>query len=208
MGTERKKSETENAPGLLLIISGPSGVGKTTIAREVEKRLGGVFSVSTTTRPKAPHDQQGIDYYFVDHEAFDRLRGEGAFLEWAEVFGNCYGTPRDAVEKALNEGRLMILEIDVKGAMQVKSNMPDAFAMFIRPPDEQDLLERLRARKRDKEQVIQSRFAQARDEMHKAETCGAYDVFLVNDDLEPAIERAVLRVREELERRRGGGGGN
>jgi len=188
----------------LLIISGPSGVGKTTITHRVEAALGGVFSVSMTTRARTPDDREGRDYYFVSPEAFERHRRAGEFLEWAEVFGDCYGTPRTPVERALAEGRLMILEIDVEGATQVKSNRPDALALYILPPSEPELLQRLRARKRESEAVIQRRFAKAKDEIARARACGVYDAFIVNDDLDEATAEAIRVVSEELERRRAG----
>lgn len=187
--------------GMLLIISGPSGVGKTTITHRVERELGGVFSVSLTTRPKGPEDVEGVDYYFVDRAAFEKARQAGELLESAEVFGNSYGTPRKLVEEALRAGRLMILEIDVEGAIQVKEKMPDAFALFVLPPSEAVLLERLRKRKREEEAVIQRRFTKAKDEIARAKSCGVYNAFIVNDDLEKAIAEAVRHIRKELDKR-------
>lgn len=181
--------------GLLAIISGPSGVGKTTISRAIAGRAPGQLSVSVTTRPRAGTDVDGVDYHFVDAAAFDRLRSNGQLLEWAEVFGHCYGTPRAEVEAALAAGKLVLLEIDVEGATQVKANLPSAYGLFVLPPDEQDLLVRLRARKRDDESVIQARFQWARAEIARARTCGVYDAFVVNDDLEQAIEQALGLIR-------------
>ncbi|MDX1683086.1 MAG: guanylate kinase [Phycisphaeraceae bacterium] len=184
--------------GLLLIISGPSGVGKTTIARAVEDRCEGQFSVSMTTRPQTEKDREGVDYYFVDEATFTEHRENGDLLEWAEVFGNCYGTPREPVETAVANGELMILEIDVEGAVQVRARMPEALAIFIEPPDESTLLERLRGRGRDEEDVIQARFAEARREIERAHQSGVYDVFIVNDELDAAIERTVGVVQAEF----------
>ena len=151
---------------MLLIISGPSGVGKTTITRGVERSIpGAVFSVSATTRAKTDADVEGVDYHFVTPETFQQMVDQDEFLEFAGVFGNRYGTPRNWVIEQLSRGRLVILEIDVQGAIQVKSRIPDAFAIFILPPDEATLLERLRLRKREPEEVIQRRFAAARQEM-------------------------------------------
>lgn len=181
---------------MLLIISGPSGVGKTTITRQVEQQLGGRFSVSMTTRPKTASDTEGVDYYFVDQQRFLEARDQGELLEWAQVFDNYYGTPRKPVEQALEAGDLMILEIDVQGAVQVKRNLPQAFAMFVLPPSEQVLLERLRSRQREDESVIQRRFAKAKDEIHQARTCGIYDHFIINDHLDAAVAEAVTRVRQ------------
>ncbi len=143
----RLPTDTDN--GLLLIISGPSGVGKTTITRGVERSIpGSVFSVSCTTRAKTDADVEGVDYHFISPEEFQKLIDEDAFLEWADVFGKRYGTRRKWVEEQLHRGRLVILEIDVEGAKQVKAKMPGAFGIFILPPSEEELLRRLQARKR------------------------------------------------------------
>jgi guanylate kinase len=186
---------TQKKPGVLLVISGPSGVGKTTITRQVEQQLDGEFSVSVTTRPMGPKDRDGVDYHFIDKEQFVKLRDSNQLLEWAEVFGNFYGTPRAPVDKALAEGRLMILEIDVVGAINVKKLLPEAFSVFVLPPTESILLERLRARGREAEEVIQRRFAKAKEEIARAKACGVYDVFIVNDSLDVAIEQAIREVR-------------
>ena len=189
------------SPGLLLIISGPSGVGKTTITHHVENALDGVFSVSMTTRPITDDDTNGVDYFFVDITEFERTRDAGELLEWADVFGNYYGTPRKPVEENLNTGRLVILEIDVEGAVQIKQNMPEAFAIFVNPPTEDELLRRLRARDREEEDVIQRRFAKAKHEMARASECGAYDHFIINDDLNTAVAEAINLVKTELANR-------
>ena len=193
-----------NYPGMLLIISGPSGVGKTTITREVIRHFGGRFSVSMTTRPQAATDTDGVDYKFVDQATFDRAREAGELLEWAEVFGNCYGTPRPPVVEALEKGELILLEIDVDGAEQVKRSLPETFAVFILPPSEDTLLQRLRDRKREDEQAIQRRFAKARAEMARAKGNGVYDAFVVNDDLQEAIAETFEQVSTALAERRGG----
>lgn len=190
--------------GLMLIISGPSGVGKTTIARRVESELGGEFSVSLTSRPPAGTDQSGVDYVFVDAAEFERRRDAGEMLEWAEVFGNYYGTPKQPALDALAAGRLYILEIDVAGAIQIREQMPEAYAIFILPPSEPVLLERLRGRQREDEQVIQRRFAQAKVEIDRANECQAYDEFVVNDDLDTAVAQVIQFVNNEWARRHRG----
>jgi guanylate kinase len=196
-GEHRLPTDTDD--GLLLIISGPSGVGKTTITRAVERAIpGAVFSVSVTTRQKAAGDVEGVDYHFVSDAEFDRLVADDQLLEWAEVFGRRYGTPREWADEQLRRGRLVILEIDVKGARQVKSRKPGAFGVFILPPSEEVLLQRLRARRRDTEEAIGRRFAEAQREIAEAKRCGAYDTFVENDELERAIEEAVGVVRERL----------
>ena len=186
--------------GLLLIISGPSGVGKTTITHHVEARCDGVFSVSMTTRDKTHDDVEGRDYYFVSREQFDQQVAAGNLLEWAEVFGNCYGTPRLPVEEHLRNGRLVILEIDVEGAIQVKRNPPAAFAIFVLPPSEDELFRRLSNRKREDESTIKRRFAKAKAEIAQARASGVYDQFIVNDDLEAAIAQATRLVKAQMER--------
>jgi guanylate kinase len=192
----------DSKTGLLLIISGPSGVGKTTITHRVRVRLGAVFSVSMTTRAITGEDTDGVDYHFIDEATFKRQRDAGKLLEWAKVFGNYYGTPRRPVEENLADGRLMILEVDVEGAIQIKKNMPDCFALFIEPPNEEALLQRLRRRQREDEQTIRGRFARAKHEIDRARECGVYDAFIVNDELDVAVDQAVQAIADELERRR------
>ncbi len=204
----RHRLRTDTDDGLLLIISGPSGAGKTTITRAVERSIpGSVFSVSATTRPKTDADVEGVDYHFVDDAAFEAMKRRGEFLECVDLFGKKYGTPRLWVEEQLARGRLVILEIDVVGAIKVKEQMSEAFAVFILPPNEQVLLERLRARKRECEEAIQKRFAEAQREILTARTSQTggrpiYDKFIVNDKLELAIPDAVAAVLGERERRR------
>ena len=200
---ERHRLPTDSDDGLLLIISGPSGVGKTTITRAVERTIpGSVFSVSATTRPMTAADVEGVDYHFVTDAEFDRLIDDDAFLEWANVFGKRYGTIRAWVHEQLARGRLVILEIDVQGAAKVKQQMPEAFGVFVEPPSEEVLLERLRSRKRENEDVIQRRFAEARREIAQARAGKVYDVFIVNRVLDDAINEAITRVRGELSKRR------
>lgn len=188
-------------PGLLVVISGPSGVGKTTIVKTVKERLNAVFSVSATTRPKTAQETAGEDYLFLSREAFDAMRDRGEFLEHAVVFGrDSYGTPRRPVEQALAEGKLVILEIDVQGGIQVRRSMPDALLIFIMPPDEEVLLRRLRGRGRDDEPAIQRRYAEAKSEIEKATSSGVYDEFVINDDLDQAIDRTCAIIRRRRDR--------
>ncbi len=193
-------SRPASSAGVLLVVSGPSGVGKTSIVRPIEKRLGGVFSVSATTRPPAAGEVEGRDYHFLSPEQFQAMVDRGELLEHACLFGqHFYGTPREPVDKRLAEGQLIILDIDVQGALQVKRAMPEAFMLFILPPDDEELLRRLRARAREPEAMIQSRFAEAKREIELAETSGVYDAMVVNDDLDRAIEEACRLVREHRE---------
>lgn len=190
-----------NQPGLLVIVSGPSGVGKSSITHELVRRLGAVMSVSMTTRPMGPHDIDGQDYYFVSEREFKDLVKLGQMLEYAQVYDNWYGTPAEPVEVALAEGQTVILEIDVKGARQVKSRIPDAVGIFIEPPSEDDLWTRLHERKREDEATIQKRFSRARDEMKMAHELGIYKHTVINDRLDEAIEQAVALIESELKAR-------
>lgn len=194
---------TDTDDGMLLIISGPSGVGKTTITRGVERSIpDAVFSVSCTTRPRTGADVEGVDYHFISEAEFDRMGAAGEFLETAEVYGRKYGTPLGWVLEQLRRGRLVILEIDVAGARQVKSRIPDAFALFVLPPSEEVLLQRLRDRKREDEGDIQRRFSLAREEIQAARSSGVYNAFIVNERVEEAIGAAVRLVEEERGSRR------
>ena len=185
----------------MLVISGPSGSGKTTIARAVEQRRDGTFSISATTRPPSQTETGGCDYHFVDEPGFKALVAAGALLEHAHVFGRYwYGTPREPVQRHLAEGRLVILDIDVQGAVQVRQSMPDALLVFVLPPHDDELLRRLRARGRDDESAIQRRFAEACREIEVARSSGAFDAFIVNDELEQAITETCRLV----DRRRSG----
>ena len=183
--------------GLLLVISGPSGTGKTTIARAVEGRLDGTFSVSATTRPQSQIETGGRDYDFLSEPEFQEKVRSGALLEYAQVFGkHWYGTPRRPVETQMAEGRLVILDIDVQGALQVRESMPEALMVFVVPPDDDELLRRLRDRGREGEAAIQRRFAEARKEIDIARTSGAFDATVVNDDLEQAITETCRLVEQ------------
>lgn len=186
--------ESNPGQGLLVILSGPSGVGKSTITQAVRERLLADLSISMTTRDQRPGEEDGINYHFVNHKHFKQEVLLGNMLEYAEVYGNFYGTPKQPVETVLAEGGLMLLEIDVKGARQVKAKMPEGFAIFINPPSEETLLTRLRSRGREGEEVIQKRYAAARKEMAEARECGAYDAFVVNEDLEMAIEEVCALI--------------
>ncbi|CAN5822258.1 guanylate kinase [soil metagenome] len=190
---------TDTEQGLLLVISGPSGVGKTTITRAVERAIpGAVFSVSATTRAKTEADVEGVDYHFVGEAEFQRMVDAGEFLEHAGIYGKRYGTPRRWVAEQLRRGRLVILEIDVQGAVLVKAAIPELYAVFILPPSEEELLRRLRERKREDEEKIQRRFAAAKQEIALARVCGVYDRFITNAQLPETFEEAIGTVRNEM----------
>ena len=178
------------------MISGPSGAGKTTITRGIDRAIAdSVFSISCTTRDKTEADVEAVDYHFIYDDEFQKLIHKNAFLEWADVFGKKYGTRQKWVDEQLSRGRLVILEIDVEGAKQVKAKIPDAFGLFILPPSEDELLRRLRNRKRESEELIQKRFAEAKNEIAAAKACNAYDKFLINEDIDEAIAEAIMLVK-------------
>lgn len=202
--TPTDNTDAPTAPGLLVFLSGPSGAGKTTITKAILQRLDVCFSVSLTTRPLSTEDTDGEDYLFVSEREFKDQVKLGQLLEWAQVHDNFYGTPREPVEQAIAEGEVVLLEIDVQGARQVKRNLPDAVGIFVEPPSEEELLARLRARKREDEATIQKRFQRATDEIAQAHASGIYDLTIVNRDLGEAIEQAVAFIQQELAKRGAG----
>jgi guanylate kinase len=179
--------------GDLIVIAGPSGVGKGSLVRRLLERDpdGLVLSVSATTRPPRPGEREAVDYRFVDEAAFDALVATDALLEWATVFGDRYGTPADAVEAARAEGRHVILEIDVQGAGQVRERVPDAILIFLAPPSLEELERRLRSRGTESEERIRRRLATAEAELERAP---AFDRVVVNDDLETASSQVAAII--------------
>ena len=183
--------------GLLLVLSGPSGVGKTSLARQVLAHVEGLFSVSVTTRPQSPQETHGVVYHFVDDETFMTMVQSNELLEHAEVFGrHRYGTPRAPVESEIEAGRVVILDIDVQGAQQIRASLPQALMLFIEPPDEGDLEARLRSRGRDEEDAITRRLAEARKERLFAHESGIYDGFVVNANLETAASEILRHIHD------------
>jgi len=191
--------------GLMLVLSSPSGAGKTTISRELLTRETNLsLSISVTTRPKRPSERDGHDYRFIDQAEFNRLVAAGALLEHATVFGHGYGTPRATVEQALDAGRDVLFDIDWQGTQQLKERArTDLVAVFVLPPSMKELERRLHSRAQDSDEVVRARMAKAADEMsHYAE----YDYVLVNADMEESVAkvRAILRAeRLRLERQVG-----
>jgi guanylate kinase len=187
---------SETTQGMLVVISGPSGVGKTTIVHRVKDAFDAVFSVSATTRPKSAAEVEGVDYFFISSDKFSKKVQNNEFLEHAEVFGcHRYGTLRIPVLEALSSGKIMLLDIDVQGGMQVRDNMPESIRVFILPPSEEELLRRLEVRGREDEDSIQRRFLEAKSDIKLAQESGAYDYFITNDDLELAIAETVAIIQ-------------
>lgn len=188
--------------GLMLVLSSPSGAGKTTISRrllEDERDLS--MSVSVTTRPKRQGEIEGRDYYFVDRGTFDNMVRDNALLEHATVFDNSYGTPAGPVEDALKAGRDVLFDVDWQGAQQMKQRREtDIVSVFILPPSTAELERRLRTRGRDPDDVVKRRMAKAADEISHYD---GYDYVVVNDDLERCLTqiRAIL-VAERVRRQR------
>ena len=173
--------------GMLLIISAPSGTGKTTLLKHLMKDLKGVvFSVSHTTRLPRTGERNGLDYHFVNTETFNSLKNHNDFLEWAEVHGNFYGTSKTEVVRQLEKGLDVILDIDVQGARQVKNSSGLLnISIFISPPSLEEQESRLRKRGTDSEETITLRLANARKEISEA---GNYDYFIINDNLQKAVD--------------------
>jgi guanylate kinase len=183
-------TNTNNGKGRVVIVSGPSGVGKSTICEEIVKRLDYVYlSISVTTRPKSEAEINGQDYWFVSEKDFRRWIDEGLLLEYAEVFGNLYGTPKDKVEEALQAGKVVILEIDVQGAIKTKAVYPDAVTIFILAPSEKDLAERLNHRGREAGEVAEERLNGASVEI--AAAWQHYKHMVINEDLQQAVNECV-----------------
>jgi len=193
--------------GLMLVLSSPSGAGKTTISRAILKHdLNLTMSISVTTRPMRPSEVDGEDYYFVDEKKFKLMINRGQLLEYANVFGNFYGTPKQPVEDALLNGQDILFDIDWQGTQQLADNenaKKDLVSVFILPPNTIELENRLRARAQDPEEIVQQRMSKAADEMsHYRE----YKYVIVNDDIEASvkcIEKILVAERICIERQIG-----
>lgn len=194
--------------GTLYVVSAPSGAGKTSLVKALLECSDDLtVSISHTTRPIRPGEQDGVNYHFVDHKAFQQMLGNADFLEHAEVFSNYYGTSKTWVEEQLNSGQDVILEIDWQGAAQVRKLLPDTVGIFILPPSREALRERLTGRGQDSEEVIAHRMEKAREEMsHHVE----YDYLIINDDFQIAlaqlksiIDSQRLAIHRQLERQTG-----
>jgi guanylate kinase len=173
--------------GRVVVFTGPSGVGKGTLLRAVLADYPEIYlSISATTRAPRPGEVEGQHYYFMDLPAFQTLVQQNNLLEWAEFAGNCYGTPRQPVQEQVDQGRLVILEIELAGARQVRKTFPEAQQIFVLPPSFAELEQRIRQRGQDDEAAIQKRLAQASIEI---EAAGEFDLQIVNDDLQIAVQQ-------------------
>jgi guanylate kinase len=189
--------ETQKHPGLLIVLVGPSGVGKSTIARQLAERSHVSYTVSATTRSRRPNEDKGKTYDHVDRQEFFRRLDNDEFLEYAQVYGDYYATPKHPALDELTAGRDVLLEIDFQGAMQVRHHYPDALLLFILPPDEPTLLQRLTDRARDSEDEINKRFRAAKREIHMAKGSRAFDYMIINDDLNLAVEEIVKIIKHK-----------
>ena len=181
-----------------VVLSAPSGAGKTTIAKAlVEGSEDVVFSVSATTRPARDHEVDGVDYRFLSEPKFRAMIEADEFVEWAQVHGHLYGTSRKALQAALDDGRFLILDIDVQGAMQMRERVPDVVLVFVIPPSADALVERLTERGTEGEDTVARRIENARGELEQA---SQFDYIVVNDDLEQAIDEVRSIVSAESRR--------
>ena len=180
-----------------MVVSGPSGVGKSTIVQRLKERLNAQLSISATTRPPGPTESDGRDYYFLDRRQFEQKRQADELLEHAEYLGHLYGTPAEPVRAALSDGKIVLLEIEVQGGLQVATMMPNAVMIYILPPPGSKALdERLQGRGRDQQETIRRRLAHANEEIRLARQSGTYRHFLVNDVLDDAVQQIVQIIQD------------
>lgn len=185
------------ARGLLIVLSGPSGVGKGTVREELfkDESLNLAYSISMTTRLPRPKETNGVDYFFVSTEEFEKNIEAGELLEYAKFVGNYYGTPKNYVDELLEQGKNVMLEIEVQGALQVMAKRPDALTIFLVPPSFEELERRIRGRKTEAEEVVKERLEKARKEIA---TKDEYKYVVVNDDIIVAKEKIAEIIRNNV----------
>lgn len=188
---------TPRRRGLLVVIAGPSGVGKGTVWNRVLERLPDArFSISMTTRDPRPGEVDGVDYHFVSREDFRRQIEAGELLEWAEYAGNLYGTPRSWAQQQIAGGTVGILDIEVQGALQVRKNVADALLVFLAPPSLDELERRLRGRGTEDDETVHQRLQVAKRELDQRP---AFDVVIVNDELDRCVDEVVAAIEAARE---------
>ena len=181
--------------GQLFVISAPSGAGKSTILMAVRQRVPGLgYSISHTTRKPRGNERNGIDYHFVDDGTFTKMTDEGAFVEWAKVYDNFYGTSSSGLQNLTASGLDVLMDVDIQGGRNIKKRFPDSVLIFLLPPSLEELERRLRKRGTDDEPVIESRMEMAADDI---KNCVWYDYIIVNDKLETAIDEAQSIIVSE-----------
>lgn len=188
------------ARGILVVLSGPSGVGKTVVSEGLQEKSGYVRAITATTRPPRAGEEDGVDYLFLDRAQFEQRVEEGGFLEHAEVYGNLYGSPHDGVEQQLAQSRVVLLLIDVQGAEKLRQDGVDALQIFLEPPGLEELRRRIEMRGVESEETMDLRLRNALSEMEQRDR---YDRCVVNGVLEETVEEVFSIIEEELTRRGG-----
>ena len=191
-------SEKKIHHGFLIVLCGPSGVGKSTISRRLSETVNVNYIVSATTRTHREHEEdEGKKYDHISRDEFFHRLDDNQFLEYAQVYNDYYGTPKHPALDLLAGGKDILLEIDVQGALQVRFQYPDALTIFILPPDEPTLLHRLKERGRDSADEIAKRFRAAKREIHMAKGSRAFDYMIINDDLESAVDEIIKIIKHK-----------